>query len=168
MGTMRAVSMPLSRCDGLRASLRQVLGMVAVLGALAMAASPALAQQDREHEALVRGLRMQQPSDPMWQAMMRFATDIKLTDFNPTTGFVPSNAKIFQQRFQWIRIPIYPGILVRGGFMVLSFEQADEANSYAKTTYPFEFQVERLVWVLRQTFLPANCWWTSCDRTAGG
>ena len=129
-----------SCCDGLRASLRRVLSMVAVLGALAMAASPALAQQDREHEALVRALRMQQPSDPMWRAMMRFATDIKLTDFNSTTGFVPSNAKIFHQRFQWIRIPIYPGSLMRGEFTVLSFEQAEEATSYAKITYPFEFR----------------------------
>ncbi|MFH1345720.1 MAG: hypothetical protein ABIL01_31610, partial [Pseudomonadota bacterium] len=120
--------------------MRRVLSLVAVLGALVMAASPGLAQQDREHEALVRALRMQQPSDPMWQAMMRFATDIKLTDFNLTTGFVPPNAKIFHQRFQWIRIPIYPGVLMRGGFVVLSFKQAEEANSYAKTTYSFEFR----------------------------
>ena len=60
------------------ALLRRILMLTALLGVLASATpSSAQAQQDPEHDALVRALRMQQPSDPMWQAMMQVATYIQ-------------------------------------------------------------------------------------------
>ena len=112
--------------------------MVAVLGALVMAASPALAQQDREHEALVRALRMQQPSDPMWQAMMRIADKIYPIPPLPLEGVgIPPNARAFHQRFQRIN---FVGGYVTGqfsywpGISLVTFDRSQEATVYSATT----------------------------------
>jgi hypothetical protein len=126
------MAMPLRCCDGLRVSLRRFLSVVAVFGLIATATSPALAQQDREHEALVQALRMQQPSDPMWQAMSQIAYKISPDPtYDGTPRFVPPNAKAFFQLYNYMHWKNGWGWLPFTGIMLLSFEKPADASSYA-------------------------------------
>lgn len=113
-----------------------LLILAAVLGVLALTPSPLHAQQDPEHDAIARALRMQQPSDPGWQAMMQIAT--RIVPWNGTVDSplpeIPSNARVFKQRFNSIAyrdigldiVGRYPSAIT-----LISFDRPDEASRYA-------------------------------------
>lgn len=116
-----------------------LLILTAVLGVLALTPSPLHAQQDPEHEALVRALRMQQPSDPMWQAMMQVATYIQL--YNTVypqyqalaLQMTPPGTRTFYQQYNSIGFRgSFPW--TRSAIGLLSFDRPDEARRYAAST----------------------------------
>ena len=145
---------------GLGALLRCALMLMALLGALALNSSPVRAQQDPEHDALVRALRMQEPSDPMWQAMMQIATVIaphqKMTEIvGKRTVGVPPNTKVFHQLFHRLDIRGKYHFGYDGGIALLSFGGADEASRHAASTDATNLQ---------------GIYWTrpACRRIVGG
>lgn len=124
------------------ALLQCALMLMALLGVFALTLSPVQAQQDAEHDALVRALRMQQPSDPMWQAMSRIAPvivpDPSMTAILETRNYgVP--AKVFHQVFARLTWRYNPargfGIsaYARSGIRLLSFNESGAATRYAAT-----------------------------------
>ena len=154
------------------ALLRSMLMLAAVFG-VALTSSPGRAQQDSEHEAIARAIRMQTPSDPGWQAMKRVAARIMphqgttLIRDDPATlrrrAQVPANARMF---FQQITLVVPPAYVPFVGVMLLSFDQATEARSYTAsnpTSPPYDLTPgsEYRIWDL----LAVN---PSCRRIVGG
>lgn len=108
--------------------------LVLILSVLALISSPVRAQQDPEHDALARALRIQQSSDPAWQALMSLARVIvPWPDYHRARVTLPPDARVFDQQFKVIIFGnLLPGVYTQHfGITLVSFAGSDEAQRYA-------------------------------------